>query len=124
MPIIFNAPGTKQIRRNLRKSFTEPENRLWYYLRSRRLNGLKFRRQYAVGRYVVDFYCPEVQLVIEVDGDSHFTKEAQLYDKERDEYLKSHSLRMVRFTNSEVMGNIKAVIERIALICTSSSPSP
>lgn len=54
---------------------------LWSRLKNRQLGGLRFRRQYSVGRYVVDFYCPEVRLVIEIDGDYHFTGEAKQYDK-------------------------------------------
>ncbi|HSX25195.1 MAG TPA: endonuclease domain-containing protein [Candidatus Andersenbacteria bacterium] len=124
VPIIFNGPKTKQTRRNLRKKFTEPEDRLWYYLRARRLNGLKFRRQYAIGRYIVDFYCPELRLIIEVDGDSHFTDEAKAYDEEREQYLKAHNLQIIRFTNDEVLQNIKSVIDRIVHYGTSSPPSP
>jgi len=124
MPIIFNAPETKQTRRNLRKKFTEPENRLWYFLRNRRMNTLKFRRQYAIGRYVVDFYCPETRIVIEVDGDSHFTDEARAYDEARELYLKAHNLRVLRFTNEEVMKNIKNAVDQIATLSTSSPPSP
>ncbi len=98
----------------------EPEQRLWYYLRNKRLNGLKFKRQYSVGRYIVDFYCAELHVAIELDGDSHYTDDAQEYDRIRTEYLNANNIRVLRFTNTEAMQNTKEVLQRI----TSLKPSP
>ena len=110
----FNNPTLKPIRRKLRQIPPEPENRLWYYLRSRRLQKTKFRRQYSIGQYVVDFYCPSARLAIEIDGDSHFTDEAEANDKIRTAFLKERGIRVIRFTNSDIMKNIEGVLERIA----------
>jgi very-short-patch-repair endonuclease len=66
-----------------------PEIRLWSRLRSRQLQGLKFRRQHGIGAYIVDFYCPEQSLVIEIDGDSHADTAQIVKDKQREKYLKS-----------------------------------
>ena len=114
MRFYFNAREVKQTRRNLRKKIPEPEGRLWYYLRDRRFHNIKFRRQYSVGRYVADFYCPSVRLAIEIDGDSHFTDEAQEYDKQREDYVSACGIKTIRFTNSDVKNNLDGVLEAIA----------
>ncbi len=124
VPIIFNIPESKVIRRSLRRNQTTPEDRLWYYIRDRRLNGIKFRRQYSIGLYVVDFYCPKARLVIELDGDSHFTPEAETYDQKRQALIEACNVRVLRFTNLEIMKNIEGVIELIAALATSPPPSP
>lgn len=92
---------------------TGPEQILWYWLRNKNLNGYKFRRQHSVGYYILDFYCPEVKLAIELDGDSHFNPQGKAYDKERDIYLSAHGIVVMRFTNDEVTNNLNAVIEKI-----------
>ena len=68
----FNQLKQKPIRQTLRNRMTQAEKILWYYLRGRSLKGYKFRRQYGIGQYIVDFYCPAIRLVIEIDGDSHY----------------------------------------------------
>ncbi|PYF79172.1 very-short-patch-repair endonuclease [Marinomonas alcarazii] len=90
----------------------EPERRLWFHIRGRQL-GVKFRRQHGVGSYIVDFYCPEKHLVIEVDGDSHYTDEARKYDIERTIYLNRKGLQVLRFTNEQVMNELDAVLNVI-----------
>ena len=74
---------------------------------------MKFRRQHSIGNYIVDFYCPAVKLVIEVDGAHHFLPENMFYDQERTNYLEGLGLRVVRFTNREVWSNIAGVIGQI-----------
>jgi len=96
---IFNQKSEKRKRRELLKNRPAPEIILWTKLKRKQLNGLRFRRQYSVNRYVVDFYCPAKRLVIEIDGDSHFTNEAQKYDEQRSTYLKALGLSVLRFTN-------------------------
>lgn len=106
---------------------TGPEKRLWSRLRARQLNGLKFRRQHGIGPYIVDFYCPERSLVIEVDGDGHADPEQIEKDQQRDEYLQSIGLRVVRYTNDDLTKNVDGVIEdlqkRVGARSTSPSPS-
>lgn len=113
----FNDPTRKSVRRALRRISPEPESKLWQHLRARRLSGLKFRRQYSIGPYVVDFYCPATRLVIEVDGDSHARDEAKLYDRDRSEYFADHNIRVIRFLNAEVMEDIEKVLEKIQVAC-------
>ncbi len=77
------------------------------------MNGHKFRRQYSVDKFVLDFYCPQQKLAIEIDGDSHFTKKAAEHDRERQMIIESYSIRFLRFTNAEVNKNMEGVILRI-----------
>jgi very-short-patch-repair endonuclease len=81
-------------------------------LRGKQL-GVKFRRQHDIGHYIVDFYCPERQLVIELDGESHFTNDEQAYDQIRDAYLQGLGLRVLRFTNVQVVENLEGVYDII-----------
>lgn len=91
----------------------EGERRLWVYLRKRSFRGLKFRRQHGVGRYVLDFYCPALRLAVEVDGAQHYAEPGQQRDLEREQFLASLGITVVRFTNAEVMGEIEPVLERL-----------
>ena len=79
---------------------TDTETELWRLLRDRRLHGIKFRRQVLIGPYVADFYCAELKLVIEIDGDSHVAQEA--YDAVRTAYLARQGIRVLRYTNLDV----------------------
>ena len=110
---LFNARGTKTNRRNLRNNSTAAEAVLWTYLQHRKLLGKKFRRQSSVGPYVVDFYCPECRLVIELDGAPHFGPNSHEYDQLRTEYLEKAGLRIIRFENQDVRDNIEFVLETI-----------
>jgi very-short-patch-repair endonuclease len=114
------------LKRRLRSDMTGPETRLWSRLRARQLNGIKVRRQHGIGPYIVDFYCPEQSLVIEVDGDSHADAEHIEKDQCRDRYLQSIGLRVVRYRNDDIMKNLDGVLEdlqtRVSLGATSPSP--
>lgn len=93
--------------RELRKNMTPAEKKLWYdYLRSFPYRVL---RQRPIAWFIVDFYCPALKWVIEVDGDSHFTPEGQRYDQERSRVLESYGLKIIRFTNDQVMNEFEAV---------------
>lgn len=110
--MIYNNPNTKEKRQNLRNNQTEAEKKLWKYLRGEQL-GVKFRRQYGIGNYIADFYCPKLKLVIELDGGQHYTKEGMEYDKIRENYMSSLGIKTIRFSNIDVMGNIEGVLEII-----------
>lgn len=103
----------KQRSQQLRDNMTDVERRLWLKLKMRKLQGLWFYRQKPIGSYIADFYCPKAKLVIEVDGGQHFENEAVEYDKARDEYMESLGLKVLRFTNTEVLDNIDGVLEVI-----------
>jgi len=109
----FNKTEVKCLRRCLRRNAPLPESILWSQLRNRQLSNSKWKRQYSIGKFVVDFYCAERRLAIEIDGDSHFNKKAQEYDKEREEYIKSMDINFLRFTNMDVMNNLEGALEKI-----------
>jgi len=95
----------------LRHNQTEAETKLWAYLRSHRLDGVGFRRQHAIGNYIVDFCAPRQKLIIELDGSQHLELEG--YDLERTTFLKSKGYRVVRFWNNDVMQDIEGVAKVI-----------
>jgi 5-methyltetrahydrofolate--homocysteine methyltransferase/ATP-dependent helicase HrpA len=97
--------------RELRKSMTVAEKILWKQLRNRKLNGMHFRRQHPYNIYILDFYCFEAKLAIEIDGDIHLNQKE--YDKERTEFLESTGLEVIRFTNKDIESRIDWVIEVI-----------
>ena len=112
MPHIYTRNSEKALRRSLRSEMPSAESVLWSKLRRRQL-GYKFRRQYSVGPYVVDFYCPEFRLAIEVDGDSHFQNGAQARDNDREAFIKSFGIDVLRFRNVEVFEQLNDVLEAI-----------
>ena len=101
----------KKPSRSLRRDATPAERKLWYeFLRHL---PQKFTRQKPLGSYIADFYCSPRQLVVEIDGDSHFTDQAERYDERRSAVLQSLGLRVIRFSNLEVMKQFEAVCQRI-----------
>ncbi len=110
---IFNKPAVKTKRKSLRKDMPPAELALWQVLRNREASGHKFRRQYSVGPYILDFYCPSAKLAIEIDGDSHFSEKAILADKTRQKAIEETGIRFIRFTNNEIYVNLDGVYEKI-----------
>ena len=100
--------------RKLRQTSTPPEIKLWQFLRDRRFQSLKFRRQYSIGPYVVDFVCLSKQLVIELDGTQHL--EQVEYDKQRTEYLEYLGFRVLRFWNNEVLRQLDNALNQIQAV--------
>lgn len=112
----FNKHTELQKRKRLRNNATKAEIILWKYLKNSQLKNIKFRRQYSIDQFVVDFYCPEIKLAIEVDGKSHFKEDQIPYDIERENYIKSFGIHFLRFTNEEVYKNIDSVLTQISLM--------
>ena len=108
----YNKPELKEFRRQLRNDGTSAEAVMWTYLKRKQL-GKKFRRQDSVENYILDFYCPEERLAIELDGAHHFTSSGYEYDRERTAFLHSYDIRVVRFENCEVFDNPEWVLEKI-----------
>jgi len=124
-PTIATTPARSNARK-LRKTLTEPEKRLWTLLR-RRLpqEGTHFRRQMAIGPYVVDFICLSARLVIEVDGDQHGQERALRYDAERSAWLEAQGLRVLRLTNRQVMTEGEMVTDTIYVaLADAGEPCP
>ena len=105
--------------RELRQEPTDAEARLWDALRGRRLDGLKFRRQHPYERFVLDFFCVEHQLVVELDGGVHAEPAQAARDAERTESLQSRGIRVLRFKNETVENEIETVLKQIQEACLS-----
>ncbi|MFA5959455.1 MAG: endonuclease domain-containing protein [Tatlockia sp.] len=101
----------KERSRSLRASLTDAENRMWYFLRNRRLAGYKFVREYVIGSYIADFVCRDKKLIIEIDGGQHL--DAAQYDQRRTAYLMENGYRVLRFWNNEVFNSIHEVLETV-----------
>jgi very-short-patch-repair endonuclease len=114
----FQFSGQKTLARQLRKEQTAAEELLWRLLRNRRLLGFKFRRQHQIGDYIADFYCHEVNVVIECDGASHESNEGWHHDQERDAYMISQGLRILRFSDERVLRDTAKVMNEICGILT------
>ncbi|MGV3596967.1 MAG: endonuclease domain-containing protein [Bacteroidota bacterium] len=97
----------------LRGSQTEAERFLWSELRNRKFESVKFRRQHPIGKYIADFYCHELKLVIEIDGAVHNSQDQKEYDKGRTQELNEKGILVIRFTNSEVENNLQNVLYRL-----------
>lgn len=97
--------------RQLRKEQTPAEAKLWACLRAHKIEGVGFRRQHAIGFYIVDFCAPQKKLIIELDGSQHLDQ--QEYDARRTLFLESKGYRLIRFWNKDVMKNIDVVLDRI-----------
>jgi very-short-patch-repair endonuclease len=113
MTQLFNKAELKEKRRTLRKNMPPAEVLLWSHLRGKNLQRHKFRRQYSIGAYIVDFYCAELKLAIEIDGESHFTTGSEDRDRRRQEFIESFGIRFLRFTNRDVYERMDGVLEMI-----------
>ena len=112
-PYIHNERDQKLLRQSLRNNATPAEAILWRALKGKQVGGLKFRRQFGIGPYVLDFYCPEIRLGIELDGGIHKTSYTHEYDEMRTRFLKENRIRVLRFENEAVYNNIQGIIEAI-----------
>lgn len=103
--------GIMKRARFLRNAMTPSENILWQHLRKKRLSGILFRRQHPISNFIVDFYCHEARLVIEIDGDIHNQQENKEYDENRTFELEKFGLKVIRFSNDDINNNITKVLE-------------
>ncbi|RPI16582.1 MAG: endonuclease domain-containing protein [Ignavibacteriae bacterium] len=110
------ATSTFEKAKILRQEKTETEEILWRFLRNKKIDNCKFRRQHVLSCYIADFYCHERKLVIEIDGGYHNEKEQKELDEARTNAINEYCIDVIRFTNKEVKNNIKLVIEKITRI--------
>jgi very-short-patch-repair endonuclease len=111
--------------RDLRRRETDAERLLWMLLRGRQIAGAKFRRQHQFGPFILDFFCAEHRLAIEVDGGQHFSDEGKARDGARTTWLGRESVRMLRFDNLQVLRETEAVVETILeALSANTIPSP
>jgi len=99
--------------RELRQSSTNAEQRLWKFLRNKQLGGFKFRRQHPLGPFILDFYCMEAKLAIELDGSGHADKSKRCYDAERSDRIANKGIQVLRFWNQDVLQNTEEVLQLI-----------
>ena len=109
-----NQPSQSELRRELRTHGTSAEATLWLMLKARQVDGVKFRRQFSVGPYVLDFYSPELRLCVDLGGRRNFNQEGYEHDRQRTEYLsRLHSIRTLRFENEDVFRHSEGVLSEI-----------
>ena len=113
---LFNKPIQIPIRKTLRKSMPKGEVVLWNKLKHSQM-GYKFRRQHGIGKYMVDFYCPQLKLVIEIDGGTHESNQTAVYDKQRQEYLESLGLIVKRYASQLIANNLNEVLIDLNSFC-------
>ena len=109
----FNKKELKGLRQDLRNNMPPAEKILWSKLKGSQLEKYKFRRQYSVDKFILDFYCPQAGLAIEIDGDSHYETDKPEYDAVRSRKIESHGIKIIRFTNTEVYDSLDGVIDQI-----------
>jgi len=114
MTRIYNKAEVKIRRQNLRNDMSGAEILMWARLSRKQVLNVRFRRQYSVGHYIVDFYCPELKLAIEIDGDTHLGHEVEIYDAQRQSYIEALEIHFLRFTNDEVIGKMEEVIKTLS----------
>lgn len=108
--------------KELRREMTPAEKILWKHVKANKLNGLHFRRQQIIHGCFADFYCHQHELIVEVDGRIHELQKE--YDDEREKYLSALGLRIIRFTNEEITGNLTSVLQKIVDVCDDKEPNP
>ena len=110
-------PQLLEFAKTMRHNSTDAEHLMWQLLRAKRFMNLKFRRQHVIAPYIVDFYCHELGLVIELDGSQHSTDDAIEYDAERTKFLEALGLTVVRYWNHDVLNQTDVVLEDLCKIC-------
>jgi very-short-patch-repair endonuclease len=118
MKHLRNDPSLKERRRELRRNQTEAEKTFWTHVRNGQFHGMKFFRQYSVGPYILDFYCPVKKLAVELDGGQHNQAENMEYDAARSEYLSAHGIEVLRFWNHDVLLDVQSVLARVEEMIT------
>ena len=113
MKKIHNKPIFQEYRKKLRKRSTAAESTLWKTIKNKQIENLKFRRQHSIGNYIVDFYCPEIRLILELDGASHDNYLLEEQDIVRDKTLHEYNCTVLRFENRYVYEFLEEIIKAI-----------
>jgi len=111
--INYNKKILQANRKKLRNNLTPAEVALWELIKNKKLDGRKFRRQHSIGNFILDFYCPEEKLAIELDGEDHYWDEGMKRDKIKTSYIKSHGIEILRFENKLVFKDQEFVLNKI-----------
>lgn len=110
---LHNKKELLEKRKALRNNATQAEKYLWQELKNSQIFNKKFRRQHSVDNYILDFYCPEIRLAIELDGEHHYEEEQKEYDKKRTEYLNEVGIKVIRFRNTDVIFGRDDIVKEI-----------
>ncbi|MCO7543979.1 endonuclease domain-containing protein [Stutzerimonas nitrititolerans] len=124
MPSHKPSPAQREFAKRLRNNLTDCERLIWRRLRNRQLSGYKFRRQHPFPPYVLDFYCAELRLVVELDGGQHYGDVGLEKDRLRTDYLERKGLRVLRFSNVDVLQNLEGVLAEIVCWIEARAPHP
>ena len=130
MTIHYNKESEKANRKKLRRNSTQAEQILWECLKDRKFLGLKFKRQFSIDHFVLDFYCPKIKFAIELDGAVHLDDRVRNHDENRDGFLSAFGIKILRIKNEMVINNINKILELIKKNITAIkidltlSPSP
>ena len=119
MTNVYNRREQTPLRQDLRNNASPIERLLWGRLRGSQIAGAKFRRQFGIGEFIVDFYCPAIKLAVELDGESHRTDEATVKDRRRSAYVESLGVTVLRFSNEQIVNEMDVVVEQIAHVAAS-----
>lgn len=119
MTLHFNKTEMKDRRRELRANTTRSEELMWIFLRNRNTKRQKFRRQYSVDSYIIDFYCPSLKLALEIDGDIHDLEDQKKYDAERQKHIEAFGIRFLRIKNEDIINDMDRVMKKVEDIITS-----
>jgi very-short-patch-repair endonuclease len=117
------SPALLQRSRDFRHPLTPPEAKVWAAVRDRKM-GFKIRRQHPIGRFILDFYCAEAKLAIEIDGDAHAAPDQAAYDSARTSWLEERGYRVIRFEAAEVGRNLSGVVDAIRAACRARAKGP
>ena len=117
----YNLSSMKVTRKKLRNEATEHERIMWEELKGKKFLWLKFRRQHSVGRYILDFYCPEKKIWVELDWNHHLEQEVAEYDFIRTEYLEADGIKIYRILNSEIEQDLVGVLKKLELVILGES---
>ncbi len=120
----YNSKNLKPYRKKLRNKSTSAEAILWNLLKQRKCGGLKFRRQYSIGKFIVDFYCPEIRLAIELDGEDHYWQAGIDKDKIKSDYIDNQGITILRFENKWVFQDHDYIMNSILACLNSTTPAP
>jgi very-short-patch-repair endonuclease len=113
MKFLHNNPVLKDHRRKLRHRQTDAEKTFWSHVRNKQFRGMRFLRQYSVGSYILDFYCPDLRMAVELDGGQHNETDGKVYDAVRSEFLLAQDIDVLRFWNNEVLQNMQGVLDKM-----------
>ena len=108
-----NKKELKIFRKTLRNNLTPAEATLWKHIKNKQIYNIQWRREFSVGPYILDFYCPKAKLAIELDGKEHYTIAGDKYDYERDNFISSKGIKILRYENKEIWESIERVVEEI-----------